>query len=182
MGYALGLGRGIISSGLHLSLRYVLLPAYLRSPEPVYAGKRLTQWLDAGAEPAGMAVHEIGPAATPWILKKLRWEHPRWGRWQTYEGYWRRVPAVARRALPKPRVAAYDEYRAATVLLEVGPQVVPQLTAALKENNPAVRITCAPSFWVRCHKEDSPSRGRWRLCAERCRMNIPRCAKGLRLL
>jgi len=114
----------------------------LDSREPVYAGKRLNEWLDAGAEPAAMAVHEIGPAATPWILNKLRREHPRWGRWQTYQDYWRRAPGFVSDALPMPRIAAYDEYRASMALLEVGPQVVPQLTAAIKEKNPAVRIAC----------------------------------------
>src|SRR5262249_26081899 len=113
------------------------------SAEPVYAGKRVTEWLDAGSEPAAMAVHEIGPAATPWILKKVRSEHPRWGRWQTYQDYWNRVPAFAHQVMPKPRIAAYDEFKAMSVLLEVGPGVIPQLNAALRENNPAVRITCA---------------------------------------
>jgi len=114
-----------------------------RSAEPVYAGKSLTEWLDAGSEPAAMAVHEIGPAATPWILRKIRWEHPRWGRWQTYQYYWRLVPAFVHQVMPKPRIAAYDEFKAMAVLLEVGPGVIPQLNAALKEKNPGVRITCA---------------------------------------
>ena len=114
-----------------------------RSPEPVYAGKRLTDWLDSGAEPATMAVHEIGPAATPWILKKLRREHPRWGWWQAYQERWNRAPSLIRKALPKPRVAGYDEFKAAMLLVETGPQAVPQLRLWLEERNPAVRMACA---------------------------------------
>jgi len=114
-----------------------------RSPEPVFSGKPITVWLEAGSEPAAMAVHELGPAATPWIFKKLRCEHPRWGYWQRYRNYWSRLPTFARRMLPKPKATAYDEFSAGNALLEIGPQVIPQLTDALAENNPAIRISSA---------------------------------------
>jgi hypothetical protein len=116
---------------------------HLHSNEPVYAGRRLTDCLDSGTDPALMAVHDLGPAATPWVLRKVRWEHPHWGRWQTYQKFWNRIPPFGRGLFPKPRVAGYDEVKAATALVEVGPQVLPQLSSALKENNPAVRMTCA---------------------------------------
>ena len=34
---------------------------FSRSNQPVYAGKPLSDWLDAGYEPATMALQEIGP-------------------------------------------------------------------------------------------------------------------------
>jgi hypothetical protein len=120
------------------------LAAFRVSPrEPVYAGRPLRAWLDQGAEPAAMAVHELGPAAAPWILKKLRWEHPRWGLWQRYGRGWVNLPRVAQRFLPRPRVAAFDETRASMLLLEIGPQALPQLVAALRDGNPGVRLAGA---------------------------------------
>ncbi len=117
--------------------------AGLRSTEPVYAGRRLSDWLDSGGEPAALAVHEIGPAATPWILKKLRWEHPSWGWWEEYQRFWRRLPELVRKVLPKPHAGGFDEFKATAALLEVGPAVIPQLAAALREKDPAVRMVCA---------------------------------------
>ena len=130
------------------ALAVVVLWTALQVPsrEPTYGGRPLSAWLDAGTEPAAMAVHELGPPAIPWILRKLRWEHPRWGRWESYQHFWRRVPRFARRILPKPRIAAFDDTRAAMLLLEIGPMARPQLIAALKDSNPAVRLACAKTL------------------------------------
>jgi hypothetical protein len=130
------------------------------SPEPVYAGRRLTEWLDSGAEPAAMAVHEIGPAATPWILRKVRREHPRWGWWQAYQESWIRTPFLIRKALPKPRVAGYDEFKAAMVLVETGPRSIPQLRHGLREKNPGVKMACALALgaWSERGRGDRQSR------------------------
>jgi len=95
-----------------------------------------------------MAVHEIGPAATPWILNKVRWEHPRWGRWEIYRHSYSRFPRIVRRLVPTPRPAGYDEYKATAVLVETGPAVIAQLTAGLKDGNPGVRITSAMALGV----------------------------------
>ena len=111
--------------------------------EPQYQGKSLTQWLDGGYEDAAVALREIGPAAVPTIFEKLRREHPRWGRRQQYRNIWVKIPAVLQRCFPRPRTAAFDEYRACNVFLDLGPQTIPALVRGLDDRNPGVKLTSA---------------------------------------
>src|SRR5947208_10828699 len=80
----------VVAFGMLASLGLTL---GLRAPEPVYAGKPLSSWLDEGYEPMSMALHEIGPAAAPFIFSKLRREDPAYGLWSQYSKIWRLTPA-----------------------------------------------------------------------------------------
>jgi hypothetical protein len=110
------------------------------SPEPVYAGKPLHLWLDDGYEPMSMALHEIGPAAAPFIFAKLRREDPDYGSWVMFQQIWRKTPGCVRNLLPVPRTSNFDRDRACSALLELGPGVIPQLRYAAEDHNRAVKI------------------------------------------
>jgi HEAT repeat protein len=116
--------------------------------EPAYAGKSLNQWLDGGYEDAAVALREIGPDGVPCILAKLRREHPRWGRRQNYRKLCEKMPGVLQRHLPRPKSAAFDEYRACNALVDLGPQAIPAVSAGLQDDNPAVKIACAWALGV----------------------------------
>jgi HEAT repeat protein len=109
----------------------------------MYAGKRVSQWLDAGYEDAAMALQEIGPAAEPYILARVAREDSRYGTLRRYQALWIKLPAFVRAAVPRPQVGNFDELRACSALLEVGSRVIPPLSIRLNDKNPAVRIACA---------------------------------------
>ena len=117
----------------------------LSSPrtEPVYAGKTADQWLNAGYEDTALALQQIGPPAVPFILAKLAREDSRYGSLSNYRELWNKIPAALRRFFPKPKVGAFDEWHACSVLLELGPGIIPSLASALRDQNPAVREVSA---------------------------------------
>ena len=114
-----------------------------RPAEPVYAGKSVTQWLEAGYEDCAKALQEIGPVAGPYVLAKLAREDPRYGSESVYRVLWARLPAPVRKVVPKPKSTNFDQLRATSALLEIGPQLVPVPALRVKDNNPAVRSVCA---------------------------------------
>jgi hypothetical protein len=134
------------------SIEIVLVP---QAREPVYAGKTVSHWLDAGYEDASMAVQEIGPAAVPFVLAKLAREDPRYGSSRRYRQIWRMLPRGLRDIVPKPNAANFDELRACSTLLELGPPIVPFLTNGLAHHNTAVRKTCARALgYLRARGQD----------------------------
>src|SRR5208337_4666292 len=78
-------------------------------PEPLYEGRPLSAWMDGGSEPAALALHHLGREAIPFLLAKVRWEHPRWGYRRRYDVLWQRVPASLQGIVPRPKAAAFDE-------------------------------------------------------------------------
>jgi HEAT repeat protein len=111
--------------------------------EPSYAGKNLGDWIDSGHEDACQAVHEIGPAALPYILDKLAREDPRFGSNSRYARLYVRLPLPVRRLLTRPGPTNFDESRASSLLVELGPAAIPLLAEALHGTNPAVREVSA---------------------------------------
>lgn len=111
--------------------------------EPLYAGKALGNWLDSGHEDACQAVHEIGLPALPYIIGKLAKEDPRFGSNSSYAGIYARLPLTLRRLLSKPGPTNFDENRASSLLVELGPAAIPLLAEALHSTNPAVREVSA---------------------------------------
>ena len=126
----------------------VLALVRMSPTEAGYAGKSINQWLDGGYEDAAVALREVGPDAVPSIFAKLRREHPRWGRRESYRKLWQKSPGFVQRYLPQPKAAAFDEYRACNALVDVGPQAIPALTSGLADGNPAVKIACAWALGV----------------------------------
>ena len=122
-----------------------------RDAEPVYAGRPVGEWLDCGYEQAAMALHETGPSAAPVIFSKLRREHPQYGLRAQYRKLWCKAPRAIRPALPAPKVASFDDARACSELLEIGPLVIPALAAGLKDVNPGVRL--ASAWALGCFRE-----------------------------
>jgi hypothetical protein len=114
-----------------------------RMPEPVYAGKTISEWLNAGHEDACQAVHEIGPPALQFIMDKLAREDSQFGSNSPYFKIWRGMPAAIRRVLPRPGATNFDEDRACNTLLELGPAVIVDLTKTLTNPNRAVRQVSA---------------------------------------
>jgi hypothetical protein len=114
-----------------------------RTTEPVYAGKTISEWLNAGHEDSCQAVHEIGPPALPFILDKLAREDPQFGSNSPYFKIWRGMPGAIRRVLPRPGSTNFDEDRACNTLLELGPAVIVDLTQTLTSPNRAVREVSA---------------------------------------
>ncbi len=51
---------------------------------PLYEGKTLHQWLDAGYQDSARVLYEIGPPAADSIFVKLKCEHPQDGLWGCY--------------------------------------------------------------------------------------------------
>jgi len=113
---------------------------FSRSHQPVYAGKPLSDWLDAGYEPATMALQEIGPQAVPWIFARLRRDHPGWE--IVYAKARRTLPDALVHVLPPAKVTEFDEFRAANLLVSMGPPVLPALREGLQDPNPAVGTAC----------------------------------------
>ena len=111
--------------------------------EPAYAGKTATQWLDAGYEDSAMAMQQLGPAAAPYVLLKLSREDPRYGTRRSYRRVWAKLPTPLRLCMPRPKPANFDQLRAASILLEFGPPILPLLSRSLRAHNPAVRRACA---------------------------------------
>jgi hypothetical protein len=120
------------------------LPAFWPAPsEPVYAGKTVDQWLEAGYEDSAMALQEIGPSAGSYVLRKLAREDAQYGSGRWYRAIWSRLPGAMQTAFPRPSPANFDEVRACSSLLEIGPHLVPFLGKHLRDRNPAVRSACA---------------------------------------
>jgi HEAT repeat protein len=111
--------------------------------EPVYAGKKISQWLEAGYEDAAAALQTIGPAAGPYILTRLASEDSRYGTARMYRCLWTELPTALRSIVPKPKTGNFDELRASSMLLELGPSITPLLSSRLTDHNAAVRIACA---------------------------------------
>ena len=122
-----------------LILLMLLVPKVRLEAEPLYAGKGLSDWLNSGHEDAGQAVHEIGLAALPYILDKLAREDPRFGSNSRYAQIYARLPLPVRRLSPRPGPTNFDENRASSLLVELGPAAIPLLVEALHSTNPAVR-------------------------------------------
>ncbi len=114
-------------------------------PDPVFEGKSVSQWLDAGFEDSSRALHELGPAAIDAIFVKLNAEHPRYGRQARYGQLWAKLPWLHRR-LPRPKVCAFDEWRACNALVAIGPRAIPRLTKALSDQSFLVRSTSAQAL------------------------------------
>lgn len=133
--------RSVACVGLVLLLGLIVLrcPPPARPEEPVYAGKTVDQWLNAGFEDASLALRQIGPAAVPFILAKLSREDSRYGWACVYRDLRSKLPRDLGRLLPQPKTGAFDELHACGLLLELGPQVISLLPGALHDKNPAVR-------------------------------------------
>lgn len=117
-----------------------------RTPAPVYGGKTVEQWLNAGQEDACFALHEIGPVALPYVMAKLAREDPIDGTSQKYRRLWAGAPSVVREFLPKPSASNFDQTRACMALLELGPKTIPDLARYLDSKNPAVRSASAEAL------------------------------------
>jgi hypothetical protein len=127
------------------ALTVIILLVMYRSPpapEPVYAGKTVTQWLDGGYEPAAMALEELGPSAVPWVFKTLRRDQPSFDYVAAFTTIRRYAPTLLVSMLPRQRPTGFDELRAANLLIGMGPPVLPALTAGLQDSNAAVRTAC----------------------------------------
>src|SRR5258708_2284707 len=103
--------------GAILGLRMVAAP----TSEPLYAGKPVSEWLEGGYEQASLALQEIGSSAAPYVLAKLSREDPHNGSLWKYQALWRKAPPPLKSILPKPRTGNFDELRACSALLELGP-------------------------------------------------------------
>jgi hypothetical protein len=114
-----------------------------KSDEPSYAGKTVNQWLNAGYEDSAMGLQNIGVAAAPYVLARLSREDPRYGTARHYREFWRRLPSLVKAIFPSPRPATFDQLRATSTLLELGPSIIPLLSSKLDDLNPAVRMVCA---------------------------------------
>jgi len=75
----------------------------------------------------------------PYIVAKLSREDPEYGSLHRYHNIWNEIPLPARRLLPRPKPANFDELRACGALLELGPQIIPVLSIRLRDRNPVVR-------------------------------------------
>jgi hypothetical protein len=129
-----------------LTLFGVALGSALRIPlrcEPVYAGKTVDQWLEAGYEDAAMALQQIGPDAAPYILAKVSREDPQHGSLRVYRDVWRKMPSALRKVIPRPGTCNFDEGRACSFLMELGPGIIPLLSTGMRHENPAVRDVSA---------------------------------------
>jgi len=145
--------------------------------EPSYAGKTVNQWLDSGFEDASMALHEIGPAALPFILARLNRETTGLGLWSNYERARRQLPHCVGRFFRKRSTSNFDEARACGLALELGPKVIPVLALDLQNSNPKVRelsahvlgmwhdrgkdSRVASPFLIRALQDSSPDVRKW---------------------
>ena len=136
-----------------------------RPPEPVYAGKPLSFWLDqltpapatgayswlvvrdeavvtAQVRQAERAIHSIGPQAVPFLLDKIKREHSMAAR--LYAAVWQKIPQGLRQRLSPPK--QFNRYgnphsQIVWALETLEPEVVPALIAALNDSNSDIQIT-----------------------------------------
>ncbi len=120
----------------------------LNSPgaPPLYEGKPLDQWLDAGYEDCARVLYEAGPPAVDAVFSKLKREHPRYGRWGRYRSAWQKCPAFCQKLLPRPRASGFDEWRACNALLAIGPQAIPSLRTSIRDRHFLVRAVSAQAL------------------------------------
>ncbi|HLH52294.1 MAG TPA: HEAT repeat domain-containing protein [Verrucomicrobiae bacterium] len=136
------LAMALAVGGLHFS------KSQPESVEPMYAGKTVGQWLDAGYEDCAMAIQQIGAPAAPYVLAKVAREDPRYGTSAAYQNFRARIPTRLRPILPQGKTANFSEFRATSILLELGSPITPLLSRHLSDPNPAVRITCVRTLGI----------------------------------
>jgi hypothetical protein len=124
-----------------------LYVAASRQQEPIYGGKTVTHWLDAGYEDCSMAFHEIGPPALPFILTAF-------GRAETSRAVrplppaaWKRIPGL-KRLFPHIPEHNLDEDRVCSLALELGPRTIPMLAHELENRHANVRAVSASALSI----------------------------------
>lgn len=119
--------------------------------EPVmFEGRCADAWLESGHEDMSRALHELGPAAVPVVMDRLRREHQHELLLQHYRAIWRNLPESCRGLFPQPKALWFDEWRACNALTAIGPCAIPQVAEALREGKPVVRRVAAQNlaFWA----------------------------------
>jgi len=126
-------------------------------PEPIYQGKKVTEWIanmkTANLEDeAGNALAAIGPQAVPYLVRTLGNESilMKSYREKVYLGFRQNLPGVAR-FLPRPSDEPYVGTRAAAAftLGRIGPQAkaaVPALIRAARDADLSVRMHSTQSL------------------------------------
>lgn len=115
-------------------------------PEPTYSGKSVNEWLRQKADNSGdlrqatNALHQIGPRAVPFIVRKLIRDNS--GLVRLYRRTWPQLPRVFTKILPQPR-EPLSEVVAVNAFHDIGPAAIPSLTALLTNKNPLVRSSAA---------------------------------------
>src|SRR5204862_1082138 len=82
------------------------------------------------------------------VYTKLAREDPRLGSARFYRKFWTKSPALLQRVLPKPKAANFDEWRACSFLLEIGPAGIPILANGLGNRSPVIRDVSAHALKV----------------------------------
>jgi len=133
---------GLILSGTALSFWLASSP----EREPVHAGKKVTQWLDAGYEDCANALQEIGPPALPFILTHFGGSEPWSGR---LPSAWRSATLRRWNFFRKTPACNLDEDRVCSLTLELGPGTIPILARELENRRANVRSVSARalSLW-----------------------------------
>jgi len=123
----------------------------LQQAEPGFEGKSASAWLQRKADNQGdwrevtNAFHHMGPTVAPYIAGRLRKDDA--VLFRGYQHAWPRLPAQLRRVLPEPR-KPLPEVAAVNAFQDIGPSVIPWLTASLRDRSPAVRSSAAWSLEV----------------------------------
>ncbi|HTL17789.1 MAG TPA: HEAT repeat domain-containing protein [Patescibacteria group bacterium] len=139
-----------ISGIVLLAVVSCLYLAASRQQEPMYGGKTVTQWLDAGYEDCSMALHEIGPPALPFILTTFgRAETPRM--FGPLAGAWKRFPGL-RSFFPHIPKHNLDEDRVCSLVLELGPRTISTLAHELENRHANVRAVSARALAIWCER------------------------------
>ena len=116
----------------------------LRSTEPEYDGRTVTEWLEdhvAGKRTHHpTAIHTIGTNALPWITRQLARNESVWyaqyARWQPT------FPSVIQKWLPQPR-RKFEVVHGVNAFLLIGTNAIPDLILLLKHRSSSVRQAAA---------------------------------------
>jgi hypothetical protein len=122
---------------------------------PVYEGRTVQEWqgevFTTNQAKAMTVLRGMGPEAMPALIQSFQKRDSAWGK--LYERNYPRLPASARRHLPRPLPAQVLWSSAELVLLNNpnGRKVVPQLVDLLKEKDSGARkyVMGAVVHWVR---------------------------------
>jgi len=115
--------------------------------EPMYGGKTVTQWLDAGYEDCSMALHEIGPPALPFILTTFGRVETSVSLGRLRSGAWKTIPNL-KSFFPHVPVHNLDEDRVCSLVLELGPRTIPMLAQELDNRHANVRAVSARALGI----------------------------------
>jgi hypothetical protein len=124
-----------------------LVFCWMRFTEPVYQGKRISEWLDNWAannqNSAVSAISAIGTNALPYVIRNVARNDSKFER--KYRELQAKMPATLQKVFPRPK-PLLKPINGSNALICVGSDAIPIAIGLLKHSSPSVREAAASSI------------------------------------